>query len=208
MIECQASETSHWSIMSRKPIHSADPLDIEQVLHRKPGYLIRRLQQMAVSIFLEETSEFEITPVQYATLAAVSVYPGIDQLRVANAIGFDRTTIGGVVDRLEAKQLLNRKLSDTDRRVRMLYPTPQGMQLLADIQEATERVQNRILMPLSAGEQKFFIDCLNRLVNSHNHASRVPVDKALFPDSPKSVGPTDRERQSKISAPKARKITR
>jgi DNA-binding MarR family transcriptional regulator len=161
------------------PAHPAPELD--ELLHSKPGYLIRRLQQMAVSIFLEETGDFEITPVQYATLAAVSVFPGIDQLRVANAIGFDRTTISGVVDRLEAKNLIARKVSGLDRRSKMLFATADGVALVKQIQEATERVQARILGPLTVAEQKTFLGYLDRLVLFHNHASRVPIDHALIP---------------------------
>jgi len=167
--------------MKRKAAPRSLRLDIEHLLHRKPGYLIRRLQQMAVSIFLEETSRFEVTPVQYAAIAAVCVFPGIDQLRLANAIGFDRTTISGVVDRLESKGLVVRKVSGTDRRARLLFPTAAGIRLLEEVQEATDRVQNRILAPLSASEQKAFLEFLNRLVLSHNHSSRVPVDNALIP---------------------------
>jgi DNA-binding MarR family transcriptional regulator len=167
--------------MTRKSPPAAAPLELESLLQRKAGYLIRRLQQMAVSIFLEETAEFDITPVQYATLAAVSVFPGIDQLRVANAIGFDRTTISGVVDRLEAKNLLIRKVSGTDRRAKMLFATPEGTRLIAEIEDATKRVQDRILAPLSASEQRSFLEQLNRLVLSHNDSSRVPVNNALIP---------------------------
>ena len=105
-IHWMKSKPSKWSRLS-KPPEPRKPSEIDHVLQHKPGYLIRRLQQMAVSIFLEETAKFEITPVQYAALAAVSAYPGIDQLRLANAIGFDRTTISGVIDRMEAKALLH-----------------------------------------------------------------------------------------------------
>ncbi|MEN3348990.1 MAG: MarR family transcriptional regulator, lower aerobic nicotinate degradation pathway regulator [Bradyrhizobium sp.] len=167
--------------MKRKTHAEPLALDIDLLLHRKPGHLIRRLQQMAVSIFLEETAEFEVTPVQYAAIAAVSVYPGIDQLRLANAIGFDRTTISGVIDRLEAKGLVVRQVSEEDRRAKLLFPTAAGERLLQEIQDATERVQQRILAPLNAGEQKSFLEFLNRLVLSHNHSSRVPIDKALIP---------------------------
>ena len=167
--------------MKSKSTTAAEPVELDSPLHRKPGYLIRRLQQMAVSIFLEETAEFDITPPQYATLTAVSAFPGIDQLRVANAIGFDRTTISGVIDRLEAKNLLVRKVSGSDRRAKMLFATPSGTKLIAEIEDATNRVQDRILEPLSVGEKKVFLEHLNRLVLSHNHASRVPVNNALIP---------------------------
>ena len=42
------------------------------VLEEQPGYFIRRLQQIAVAVFLEETQTLAITPVQYAALGAVS----------------------------------------------------------------------------------------------------------------------------------------
>src|SRR5260370_10986140 len=133
--------------MKRKTAPQPLKLDVEQLLHRKPGYLIRRLQQMAVSIFLEETSEFDVTPVQYAAIAAVCIFPGIDQLRLANAIGFDRTTISGVLDRLEAKGLMVRKVSGTDRRAKLLFPTATGIRLLEELEDPTKRVQHQILGP-------------------------------------------------------------
>ena len=148
--------------MKRKAALVCPRLDIDRLLYRKPGYQIRRLQQMAVSIFLEETADFDITPVQYATLAAVSVFPGIDQLRVANAIGFDRTTISGVIDRLESKRLLVRKTSESDRRAKTLFTTEEGTQLLADIDVSTNRVQDRILEPLSiARSEKPSLDLIS-----------------------------------------------
>jgi DNA-binding MarR family transcriptional regulator len=161
-------------------------------LYRKPGYLIRRLQQAAVSIFLEETSEFDVTPVQYAMLSAVVAQPGIDQLRAANSIGFDRTTISGVTDRLELKNLLVRKVSGTDRRAKMLFATPQGIKLIANIEEATSRVQDRILQPLAPSEQRVFLEHLNRLVAAHNGISRVPVDDAGPKISVKTAKRTNR----------------
>ena len=167
--------------MKQRPASSSEQLEIEPVLHRKPGYMIRRLQQIAVSIFLEETSEFEITPVQYATLAAVSIYPGIGQLHVANATGIDRATISGVIDRLQARKLIVRKVSGQDQRANELFTTPAGTKLLYDIEAATERVEEKILSPLTAGQRTAFLSCLDQLVVAHNHSSRVPIDKTLIP---------------------------
>ena len=184
--------------MKRKAASSGPTQTIEHLLYRKPGYKIRRLQQMAVSIFLEETEDFDITPVQYATLAAVSVFPGIDQLRVANAIGFDRTTISGVIDRLESKRLLVRQSSGGDRRSKTLFATPDGTRLLSNIEGATSRVQDRILEPLSSSERKLFLDCLGRLIGSHNESTRVPTRMASVPTArvPQSKRVAGQVRQS------------
>ena len=79
----------------------APVVDLEQL----PGHHIRRLQQIAVAIFLQETEATGITPVQYAALqTVVANMPGLDQRTLARSIGFDTSTIAGVIDRLEAAE--------------------------------------------------------------------------------------------------------
>lgn len=149
--------------------------NLQTALYDKPGHLIRRLQQIAVAVFLEETAGFDITPVQYAVLAAVGIHPGIDQLRVANAIGFDRTTIAGVVERLEGRGLLRRRTGPTDRRAKVLYLTDTGRQTIRDMADGVDRAQARMLEGLEAAEKLVFLGMLARLVRLNNDASRVPV---------------------------------
>src|SRR5262245_33153008 len=85
-----------------------------------PGHLARRFQQIAVAVFLTEVEQagYDLTPVQFAALAAIRTNPGIDQVSLAGVIAYDRTTITGVVDRLVQKGLLVRHASSRDRRAR------------------------------------------------------------------------------------------
>jgi DNA-binding MarR family transcriptional regulator len=113
--------------------------------------------------------------VQYAALAAIRAHPRIDQIRLANAIGFDRTTIGGVVERLEAKGFLNRATGAADRRAKQLRLTEAGRRALGDMTPAVERAQERILDGLDARERALFLDMLTRLVRLNNDAARARV---------------------------------
>ncbi|AKC69142.1 MarR family winged helix-turn-helix transcriptional regulator [Pandoraea oxalativorans] len=151
-----------------------EDISLEQILYNKPGFLIRRLQQIGITVFLEETAEFDTTPVQYGALAAIRAYPNIDQLRLAQAIGFDRNTISGVVERLEAKGLVCRS-TGTDRRTKLLSLTPEGAALLEQMYPGTERAQARILKGLTEAEKATFIKMLQRVVEANNEISRVPV---------------------------------
>src|SRR6185295_2882606 len=92
-------------------------------VHDMPGHLARRFQQIAVAVFLAAVEEagYDLTPVQYAALAAVSANHGIDQVTLAGLIAYDRTTITGVVDRLVQKGLVARHESSRDRRAREPY---------------------------------------------------------------------------------------
>lgn len=147
---------------------------IPAALEELPGHAIRRLQQIAVAVFLQETEPFGLTPVQYGALASVARSPGVDQRTLAATLGLDTSTTGGVIDRLEARGLLTRNPSEQDRRVRLLTPTTEGLTLVADIEPAMLRAQERMLEPLSPGERDEFMRMLKVLVTANNELSRAP----------------------------------
>src|SRR5437762_2411269 len=88
------------------------PLD---ELYRRPGFLIRRAQQIAVSLFLEESGALGITNTQYGILMVLKHRPGTDQISLAKLLGLDRSTTGMVVDKLVQTGLANRRVG-SDRR--------------------------------------------------------------------------------------------
>jgi DNA-binding MarR family transcriptional regulator len=145
-------------------------------LYAKPGHLIRRCQQIAVALFIEEANAggFDVTPVQYAALAAIAAHPGVEATTLSAQIALDRSTLGDVVERLVGKGLVERAPDPQDRRVKRLAVTREGARLLAAIEPAVERAQTRILAPLGAADRKRFLALLEQLVDINNHHSRAP----------------------------------
>ncbi len=152
--------------------HAATSSDLDDL----PGYYIRRLQQIAVAIFLQQTERHGVTPVQYAALQKVRLTPGIDQRSLARAIGLDTSTIAGVIDRLESRGLMQRSASPEDRRVRLLSLTGAGQALLDDIEPDMLAAQKRILAPLPKAERAEFMRMLRALVTANNELSRAPSE--------------------------------
>lgn len=150
------------------------PLTMDAV-YTKPGYLFRRMQQIAVSIFVEECKAFDLTPVQYAALVAIQTHPGIDATRLSAVIAFDRSTLGSVIERLEAKAFITRKPSPDDKRIKLLDLTKAGAALLRDIMPSVDQAQARMLAPLKAVDRKRLLALLAQLVDLNNEASRVPL---------------------------------
>jgi MarR family transcriptional regulator, lower aerobic nicotinate degradation pathway regulator len=144
-------------------------------IYEKPGHLIRRLQQISFALFMEETRDFEITPVQYSAILAIDNHPGIDQTALCNIIAFDRSTIGDVVTRLERKKLIKRIPGVDDRRTKRLYITSAGRQLIRNIEPAVQLTQQRILEPLKINERVSFVQMLKQLVHINNEHSRAPL---------------------------------
>ena len=144
-------------------------------VYTKPGYLFRRMQQIAVAIFMEECRAFDLTPVQYAALVAIRTHPGIDATRLSAVIAFDRSTLGSVIERIEAKGLIERKPSPDDKRIKLLYLTGAGAALLSEIVPAVDRAQARMLQPLKPADRKTLMALLSQLVDLSNESSRVPL---------------------------------
>lgn len=145
-----------------------------------PGHLIRRFHQAAVAIFHTRIADLghDLTPVQYAALAKIEAQPGIDQVTLAGLIAYDRTTIGGVVDRLVQKGLLAREVSDKDRRARVLKLTEEGANVLNRLTPAVEAAQTAMLQGLNEGEAAEFLRLLRKATASVNELSRAPLKES------------------------------
>lgn len=147
-----------------KPVDSLEDL---------PGHYIRRLQQIAVGIFMDEVADLNVTPVQFALLFATSREPGLDQRTLAGRIGFDTSTIGSVIDRLEARELIQRNASPTDKRVRLLTLTDSGSALLDEVMPAMLRAQERMLAPLPKADRPLFMSMMKTVVDANGAWSRA-----------------------------------
>ena len=145
--------------------------------HDMPGHLARRFQQIAVAVFLAEVegAGYDLTPVQYAALAAVSTNQGIDQVTLAGLIAYDRTTITGVIDRLVQKGLAERRASSRDRRARELEITDEGKRTLRKITPAVDSAQRIMLRGLSAKEGEELMRLLHKAIAAGNDLSRAPL---------------------------------
>jgi MarR family transcriptional regulator, lower aerobic nicotinate degradation pathway regulator len=160
--------------MAKTPDTKDLPITMDAV-YTAPGYLFRRMQQIAVAIFVEECRARDLTPVQYAALIAIRTHPGIDATRLSAVIAFDRSTLGSVIERLEAKQYIERKPSAGDKRIKLLHMTRLGVALLRDIMPSVDRAQERMLQPLKPADRKTLLALMTQLVDLNNEASRVPL---------------------------------
>lgn len=130
------------------------------------GHLIRRLHQQSTQLFVQRTlaAGFDLTPVQFAALDTIFTHPATDQAFVAEMIGYDRATIGGVIERLEKKGWIRRVVSDRDRRARELSLTDAGNHVRSALRPIVQDLQKDILRPLSDTERECFINFARQVV--------------------------------------------
>src|SRR5579863_5025169 len=114
---------------------------LAQRIYTRPGFLARQLHRVTAGIFDEETASFGLTGLQYGILNVVEVEPGIDQIGVCNILGVDRSTLAGVVDRLEQKSLVARRPGAADRRSNALHLTRAGKRILGEIEGSARKAE-------------------------------------------------------------------
>ncbi len=154
-------------------IDKPNPDDFTDLLGR-PGYLIRRLHQIHVALFLDECSEFNITPVQFGVLTVLNNQQTLDQTTIANQIGIDRNTAADVIRRLEGRGLLERPTSTTDKRAKLARITEQGRVFIKATQPAMIRAQRRLMGPLNNTQYDQLMMLMELLIQENNEVSRAP----------------------------------
>jgi DNA-binding MarR family transcriptional regulator len=169
--------------MAKKP-EKSPALDrvLGERIYTRPGFLARQLHRITAAIFDEETASFGLTGLQYGILNVVAVEPGIDQISVCNTLGVDRSTLAGVVDRLEDKGLVARRAGVADRRSNALHLTRAGKRILGEIEASADKAERRAFDIFSATEQAQFERLLARLVEHHARYAGMPK---LARNSPK-----------------------
>jgi DNA-binding MarR family transcriptional regulator len=170
--EDHANKRRGWRMTKNATEESrVDPIEISG----SPGHLIRRCQQIAVAIFLDEFRDFAFTPMQYAALATIQTRPGIDQRTLVNLIAIDRSTVGAILGGLEKRQLISRITPKHNQRIKQLFIMPLGEDLLNRSRDRIPRLTDRILGPLEPDDRATFLRLMAQLVDGNNEQSRAPV---------------------------------
>lgn len=145
-------------------------------LQERPGFLIRRLHQIHVALFMEECAGEAVTPVQYSILSALDNMGTAEQIVLSNAVGLDTTNVADVLARLERQKMVKRRVSPRDRRMKVASLTEAGRALLRRVDAGAARAHARTLAALKPSARAQFMRDLWHLVEANGNVSRTPVD--------------------------------
>jgi len=157
-----------------------EPIHPLAEIYNRPGFMIRRAHQIAMSIFIEECGEHSLTPTQHGVLIVVSRLPGVDQIGVSRLMGLDKSTAGLVISNLVKRKLLDRTPDQHDGRRHHMRITRAGERTLERVAAAVARAQERLLAPFTSAERRTLLELLRRLTESFNDVTRTPVDDGAY----------------------------
>jgi MarR family transcriptional regulator, organic hydroperoxide resistance regulator len=100
------------------------------------SFLVGKAAQHVARRTREKLAPYDVTPTRYAVLKVLWQRDGQSGAEIGARLLIDSATITGVIDRLEAAQLLERRPAPEDRRVHRLFLTPQGRSLRQPLDQA------------------------------------------------------------------------
>lgn len=133
------------------------------VLEEQAGHLLRRAHQRHSAIFQATIGDDQLTPLQFAALMKLSDVGETSQNLLGRLTAMDAATMQGVIKRLSARGLIDRRPDDVDRRRLMLSLSSDGAKLVRDLSERGAQITDQTLEPLTASERETFLKLLKRL---------------------------------------------
>lgn len=130
-------------------------------------FLLKRLGFAAKSRSLEMYEKEGLNPYHYAILALLDEGLPETQAAIADALGYDRGTLVGLLDELEEKTLVERKRDPDDRRRHIVRLTTDGKRTLARLRALSKRLEDDFLAPLDAGQREALHELLLELAARH-----------------------------------------
>ncbi|MDD2581912.1 MAG: MarR family transcriptional regulator [Desulfuromonadaceae bacterium] len=116
------------------------------------GFLLAKSCQRVWAILREEIEPHDLTPPQFALLSFLLQQDGLTQVELSEKCQIDRSTLGGVIDRLERGGLLERCQHPQDRRAYRICLTAQGKAMESTLSGCAERSQKRFTSGLNESE--------------------------------------------------------
>jgi DNA-binding MarR family transcriptional regulator len=158
---------------SSRPI--APHLFADGPLMERFGFLIRRLHQIHIALFMQEAKDLDITEIQFTALSVLHQLGEIDQSELAVHVGMDRANVSDVVHRLSERGYVTVRINPAHGRKRLILLTREGAAFLKTADQCALRAQERTVSALAQQDQKVFAALLRRLVQEQNALGRSPL---------------------------------
>jgi MarR family transcriptional regulator, lower aerobic nicotinate degradation pathway regulator len=158
-----------------------DQIGPSRELLRSTPFLLKRLGTFVKDRSIEAFEASKLSPLHYAVLSLLAEGTRETQATIADALGFDRSHLVGLLDELEAESLIERRRDRVDRRRHVVSLTPAGRSELRKLRAIATQVEDDFLAPLDADDRRTLHALLLELTSHHD-----PRCSSSYPDESSS----------------------
>lgn len=107
-----------------------------------------------------------MTRAQWVILVRVSATPGLSQNELASILEVEPISVGRLIDRLEARGLVERRPDPNDRRIWRLHLLPGAEPVLEEISKARDVLGDQLLEGVDPAVRGRMVDALVKMKNN------------------------------------------
>jgi DNA-binding MarR family transcriptional regulator len=141
------------------------------------GFLMNDTSRLLRKRFEQRARGFGLTRAQWQALAYLARNEGIQQSALADILELEPITLGRIIDRLEAAELIQRRRHKTDRRVWQLYLEPKAHDLLTHMFVVGDATRAEALAGVSEEDRAALTRILTTMKTNLVSACEKPVDE-------------------------------
>jgi DNA-binding MarR family transcriptional regulator len=143
---------------------------VNQPVHRSAAlldHLARRMRLRGESVL----AELGLRPRHLVALTVLRDRGGSTQQALASTLMMDGTNVVGLLNDLEAEQLIERRRSPQDRRRHVVELTANGLELLGKTERALAAAENDVLAALDEAQREALYNLLQQAANGEGSGS-------------------------------------
>jgi DNA-binding MarR family transcriptional regulator len=142
-------------------------------------HLVKQVQYKAYVRLESVLSPFDVTAVQFRILTTLSTRPDLSSAELARLYDVKPQTMIKQIALLEAKGLIERRVSDSNKRLLEVRLTERGAATLKQVQKDSRALERQLLSPLDDAEQAVLRDQLSRLLASLSQNDEASEEREI-----------------------------
>ena len=151
-------------------------------LERNFGFLVNDVARLLRTTFDRRVRALGLTRSQWWVLTHLFRQDGITQSDLAEILDIEKATLGRLLDRMEAKDLVRRQTDDNDRRAKRVYLTAEVEPSVLTMRTIAAEMRRDALFGLSRSDREQFVDSL---ITIKENLARLNENAPSKPATPK-----------------------
>lgn len=153
--------------MNQAATPAVAPQRVPKELLESPLFFLKRLGMAAKERSFDEYEREGLHPYHHSILAVLDEGTRETQGAIAEALGYDKGQLVGLLDELEEAGLIERRRDPSDRRRQTVLITPAGRKTLEKLRSLSKRLEEEFFAALDTGERRELLTLLRKLGEEH-----------------------------------------